>query len=141
MEISVKKIKPASGNNVSRGKECQKRKEKGDIRSVAIGTGNKRQTHLSIEDCDVGEFEVEKLIDRVECACNVKVILELDHNVLANKALEKRIEQHGRCTAGIEAAIRRNGAPDRSLRSCPVAPPFSTNQSGKVCKSQFWNNL
>ena len=49
---------------------------------------------LRIGDRDVGELDVEVLVDRVEGAADGEVVLQLDHDVLADQGLEERVEEH-----------------------------------------------
>ena len=47
-----------------------------------------------VGDGDVGELDVEVLVDRVEGAADGEVVLQLDHDVLADQRLEERVEEH-----------------------------------------------
>ena len=47
-----------------------------------------------VGDRDVGELDVEVLVDRVEGAADGEVVLQLDHDVLADQGLEERVEEH-----------------------------------------------
>ena len=49
---------------------------------------------LRVGDGDVGELDVEVLVDRVEGAADGEVVLQLDHDVLADQRLEERVEEH-----------------------------------------------
>ena len=49
---------------------------------------------LRVGDRDVGELDVEVLVDRVEGAADGEVVLQLDHDVLADQGLEERVEEH-----------------------------------------------
>ena len=49
---------------------------------------------LGVGDGDVRELDVEVLVDRVERAADGEVVLQLDHDVLADQRLEERIEEH-----------------------------------------------
>ena len=47
-----------------------------------------------VGDGDVGELDVEVLVDGVEGAADGEVVLQLDHDVLADQGLEERVEEH-----------------------------------------------
>ena len=47
-----------------------------------------------VGDGDVGELDVEVLVDGVEGAADGEVVLQLDHDVLADQRLEERVEEH-----------------------------------------------
>ena len=49
---------------------------------------------LGIGDGDVGQLDVEVLVDRVQGAADGEVVLQLDHDVLSDKGLEERVEEH-----------------------------------------------
>ena len=49
---------------------------------------------LGVGDGDVRELDVEVLVDRVERAADGKVVLQLDHDVLADQGLEERVKEH-----------------------------------------------
>jgi len=49
-------------------------------------------------DRDVGQLNVEILVDRVECPVDAEVVLQLHHHVLANQGLKEGIEEHCRRT-------------------------------------------
>lgn len=71
-------------------------------------TGYHVRVALLVLDTDVGQLDVEELVDGLQAATDAHVVLQLDDNLLANEGLEKGVEQ-----------LERSGV-------CPVEGPQST---------------
>jgi hypothetical protein len=61
---------------------------------------------VSINHCDVCQFEIQVLIHAVQCPGDVQVIFELQDNIFANQALEEGVEQHEEDWIGTERRCR-----------------------------------
>lgn len=49
---------------------------------------------LGLADLDLGQLDVEVLVDAVEDPRDYQVVLELDRDLLAHEGLEERVEDH-----------------------------------------------
>ena len=74
-----------------------------------------------VDDPDVGELDVEVLVDGVEGAGDGQVVLQLHGHVLADQRLEVGVEQHPPARAGPRSAARRRVVGRRAGR--PLSAP------------------